>query len=94
MGRKERAAVPLFFGGGNGSPSNTMWPGLRPTSIPSGILIHPAIWPEYMGRIKKPPKGADGYRRQHARLIVAYLQSQSQDSSLGQRGDKMQPKFW
>jgi len=22
------------------SPSSTMWPGLRPTSIPSGILIH------------------------------------------------------
>jgi len=27
--------------GGDGSPSNTMWPGLRPTSAPSGILIHP-----------------------------------------------------
>jgi len=22
------------------SPSNTVWPGLRPTSVPSGILIH------------------------------------------------------
>jgi len=27
-----------------GLPSNTMWPGPRPTSIPSGISIHPAIW--------------------------------------------------
>jgi len=26
--------------------SNTMWPGTRPTSLPSGILIHPAIWPQ------------------------------------------------
>jgi len=24
-----------------GSPSNTMWPEPRPTSLPSGILIHP-----------------------------------------------------
>ena len=27
-----------------GSSSNTMWPWPRPTSVPSGILIHPAIW--------------------------------------------------
>jgi len=27
-----------------GNTSNTMWPGLRPTSVPSGTLIHPAIW--------------------------------------------------
>jgi len=24
-----------------------MWPGSRPTSIPSGILIHAAVWPQY-----------------------------------------------
>jgi len=24
-----------------------MWPEPRPTSIPSGILIHPAIWPQH-----------------------------------------------
>ena len=30
-------AVPLSVGGG-GSSSNTMWPGLRPTSVPSGIF--------------------------------------------------------
>jgi len=35
----------LFFGGA-GSPSNTMSPGPRSTSAPSGILIHPAVWPE------------------------------------------------
>jgi len=28
-------------------PSNTMWPGPRSTSVPSGILIHPTVWPEY-----------------------------------------------
>jgi len=32
----------LFWGAG--SPRNTMWPVPRPTSIPSGILIHPAVW--------------------------------------------------
>ena len=35
------------FGGGAGSPSNTMWPGPRPTSTPSGILIYPTISPQY-----------------------------------------------
>jgi len=29
-----------------GSPCNTMWPGPRPTSLPSGILIHPTVWPQ------------------------------------------------
>jgi len=35
---------PLFWGRGAGSPSNTKSPGLRPTSISSGILIYAAIW--------------------------------------------------
>ena len=30
----------------SGSPSNTMWPGHSPTSLPSGILIHPTAWPQ------------------------------------------------
>jgi len=45
MGRKLGAAVPLIFRGA-GSPSNTISPEPRPTSIPSGILIHPAVWPQ------------------------------------------------
>jgi len=28
------------------APSNTMSSGTRPTSIPSGILIYPALWPQ------------------------------------------------
>jgi len=36
----------LFWGRGAGSPSSTMWPASKPTSIPSGVLIHPAIWPQ------------------------------------------------
>jgi len=43
--------VPLSRGGGGWSPSNTMWPGPRPTSVPSGILIHPAIWPRHGPKI-------------------------------------------
>ena len=43
--------------------SNTMWPGLRPTSIPSGILIHPAVWhnrhgPKIGGRGCTPLRGS------------------------------------
>jgi len=44
------------IGGGVGwSPSNIMWPRPRPTSLPSGILIHPAVssqkaWAENWGR--------------------------------------------
>ena len=39
-----------FGGGGAGSPSNTMWPGPRPTSVPSGTLIRPAVSPQDMRR--------------------------------------------
>jgi len=35
-----------FFLGVAGSPSNTKSHGPRPTSIPSGILVHPAVWPQ------------------------------------------------
>jgi len=44
MGRK-LGAVPPYFGGA-GYPSNTKSPGARPISIPSGILIHSAVWPQ------------------------------------------------
>jgi len=46
MGRKLEGQS-HFFWGGAGFPSNTMSPGPRPTSVPSGILIHPAVWPQY-----------------------------------------------
>jgi len=31
----------------DGSPSNTMWPGTRPTCMPSFILIRQTVWPQY-----------------------------------------------
>jgi len=36
--------VPLSRGAGN--PSNTMWPAPRSTSVPSGVFIHRAVWPQ------------------------------------------------
>ena len=38
--------MPLWVGGA-GSSSNTMSFGPRPTSVPSGILVHAAVWPQY-----------------------------------------------
>jgi len=35
--------LPPFWGGGAGFPSSTMWPGPRAISMPSAILIHPAV---------------------------------------------------
>ena len=43
-GYKLGGAVSSFLGGGAGSPPNTKSPGPRPTSIPTGILVHPAVW--------------------------------------------------
>jgi len=37
--KRGRAAVHLSRGGA-GTPSNIMWPGLRSTSVPSGVFIH------------------------------------------------------
>jgi len=32
---------------GEGNPeANTIWPGMRPSSLPSGILTYPAVWPQ------------------------------------------------
>ena len=44
MGEKLVGAVPFFWE--SWVPSNTKSPGTRPTFIPSGILVHPAIWPQ------------------------------------------------
>jgi len=44
-GLKIGGCAPLG-GGGARSPSNTMSPGLRHTSVPSGILMHQALWPQ------------------------------------------------
>jgi len=45
MGRKF-GALPPVLGRGAVSPPSTMWTGPRPTSMPSAILIHPAVRPQ------------------------------------------------
>jgi len=45
IGRKLGELCP-FRGGEAGSPSNKMSRRPRPTSVPSGILIHAAVWPQ------------------------------------------------
>jgi len=46
MGQKVGGLLCPFHGGAV-STSNTMSPGPRPTTVPSGILINPAVWPQY-----------------------------------------------
>jgi len=46
MGRKLGRGLRPLFGEEAGSPSNTKSTGPKPTSIPSGILISAAIWPQ------------------------------------------------
>jgi len=47
MGRKVGGCCAHFRDGGAGSPSNTVLPGQTFTSVPSDILIHPTVWPQY-----------------------------------------------
>jgi len=46
-GPKSGGLLCPFPWGRAASPSNTMWPWPRPTSVLSGILIHPVVWPQY-----------------------------------------------
>jgi len=46
MGQKLGGVGVPFSLGLAAFPSNTKWPGPRPTSIPSGTLVHPAVWPQ------------------------------------------------
>jgi len=46
MGQKEEGGLLCPFRGRAGSLSNTMWPGPRSTSVPSGVFIHPSVWPQ------------------------------------------------
>ena len=39
-------AVPVPLSRSAGNPSNTMWPAPMSTSVPSGVFIHPAVWPQ------------------------------------------------
>ena len=64
MGRKFGGGLRPLVGRVTGSPSNTKSPVLRPTSIPSGILMHPAVWPQQKWAENwgggPPPFGGEG----------------------------------
>ena len=45
-GPKRAGAAAPFAGAGAGSPYKTRWPGPMSTSVLSGVLIHPADWPQ------------------------------------------------
>ena len=50
---RQKLGVVSCFGGREGwrwVPAYTMWSGPRATSTPSGILIHPAVWIQYLGQ--------------------------------------------
>ena len=47
MGQKVAGCCAPLRGGGAEFLSNTMSPKPRPTFVPSGILIHPTVWPQY-----------------------------------------------
>jgi len=65
-GLKSGGCCAPFRGWGSWSPSNTMLPTPRPTSVPSGILMHPAVWPqqtwaEKWGGCCAPFRGGAGF---------------------------------
>jgi len=47
VGRKVGEGCCTSLRGAAGSPSHTISPGPKPTSVPSGILIHPTVWSQY-----------------------------------------------
>jgi len=75
IGQKEGASVSLS--GRAGSPSKTMWPRLRSTSVPTGILIHPAVWPQQTWAenwgLCSPFLGAAGSQSNNVAWAEAYL---------------------
>jgi len=61
-----------------GSPSNTVWPGPRPTIIPSGIVIHPTVWPQYVNVTDRQTGQTDKQRSDSTGRTV--LQTVAQES--------------
>ena len=58
-GPKIGGCAPL---GGARSPSNTMWPRPRPISMPSFVLIHPTVWPQYTNVTDRQDRQTDRQR--------------------------------
>ena len=56
--------APFSGEGGAGSPSNIMPLWTRPISVPSGILIHPTVWPQYTNVTDRQTDRQNGQDRQ------------------------------
>ena len=65
MSQKVGATVPLSVGLAG---SRTMSPGSRPTSVSSGIVIHPTVWPQYTDVTNRQDKQT-GQTRQRSRSV-------------------------
>ena len=64
MPKSGGAAMPLSVGREAGFLSNTMSPGPRPTSVPtvpSGMFIHLAFWPQYINLTGRQDIGPVAY---------------------------------
>jgi len=75
--RRKLGAVLLFLGGGAGCPPNTMWPRPRPTSISTGIVIHPTAWPQHTNVADGETEGT--YRQRSDRIGRTVLQTVAQN---------------
>jgi len=73
MGRK------LGGVGGAGSPSNTMWPEPRPTSVPSFILVHPTVWPQYTNVTDRQTAQTEQDRQRFDSIEQTVLQTVAQN---------------
>jgi len=83
-------AVTLYMGGA-GSPSNTMSPGPRALpSVPSGILIHPNVWPQYT----KVTDGQDRQTGQWSHSIWQTVSCNSHPKTLTQYHYRYIPTIW
>jgi len=64
MGRKVGGCRAPFGGKDLGSP------GPRPTSLPSGILIHPTVWPQYTNVTRQDRQRSDRISRTNLQTIA------------------------
>ena len=79
-GRRQCPCCCAPFRGGAGSPSNTVWPGMRPTGMPSSILIHSILWPQYTNVTDST---GQTHRQWSDRIARTVLQTIAQKLNLG-----------
>jgi len=82
MGRKLGRGLCPLFGEGAGSPSNTMLPGPRPTCMPSFILIHLTVWPQYTNVADRTDRKDRTNRQTNCRPKIAMCAETSSEEAL------------